>query len=556
MSVPNTDSFKLSDVVDEINAENPTVETLQECFDNSTDVKFDPLYKLYKDRLSNFRNYNNPKTVTIRPYLSYTKHKSIYITGTTWDSVRWCGPSPALFDSGAADKHPVGAEGCGSQVYKIWRGYLAFNLTLLDIASEVTIIEVALHSRKVSSAGSSFYFYAVKTNWGPVLESAEACTSAYPDNNHIYDMLTGTKSSYNQSDSSYVYKLEADSYDISFIQTNCLDRIIYIALINGQYDYLDAVPPVEQFNFDLYKGNNISQALVWNTELRVKYWGFSFLNAYPDPCDKGSSVGTERIFVTANDGNTWSAYVTTGSTWLSITGLSVGTGSYKFEISLTANTGVPRSGVITIYSDAYTSPYLVNVEQESVPTCEGTPDPYQAAYNEGNKQFQVIVYPSTNSWTAILVDTGDGISWISFVGEHEGGGDGNFTVNIDDNDGVARSCDVKLESNAATDYIIDINQDAGGISGGSLDISDVDTTDSLGINVTPNSMNTTSSKKDTGDGTTWFTITLGVTANGDFTLSIEVFGIPPHENKAAQVRIMDDDSSLEELISVNYTYTG
>lgn len=54
MAVPNTNTFSLQDVVDEVN---PTTDDLVDCFADAVASKFDPAYEGSKDRLSNFRNY-------------------------------------------------------------------------------------------------------------------------------------------------------------------------------------------------------------------------------------------------------------------------------------------------------------------------------------------------------------------------------------------------------------------------------------------------------------------------------------------------------------------
>ena len=59
MAVPNTNTFTLQDVVNEIN---PTNDTLTNCFAASIDDGFVSLYKGSKDRLSNFRGYNHSVT--------------------------------------------------------------------------------------------------------------------------------------------------------------------------------------------------------------------------------------------------------------------------------------------------------------------------------------------------------------------------------------------------------------------------------------------------------------------------------------------------------------
>lgn len=65
MSVPNTTTFTLQDVVDEINAAG--VDSLTECFSAANNAGFDPLYEGSKDNLLNFRNYNNNPGVPVIP---------------------------------------------------------------------------------------------------------------------------------------------------------------------------------------------------------------------------------------------------------------------------------------------------------------------------------------------------------------------------------------------------------------------------------------------------------------------------------------------------------
>lgn len=56
MAVPNTNTFSLQDVVDEVN---PTTDDLVDCFAYAVASKFDSTYEGSKDRLSNFRNYDS-----------------------------------------------------------------------------------------------------------------------------------------------------------------------------------------------------------------------------------------------------------------------------------------------------------------------------------------------------------------------------------------------------------------------------------------------------------------------------------------------------------------
>jgi hypothetical protein len=56
MAVPDTTTFSLQDVVDEIN---PTTDDLQDCVNDAVSAKYDSNYIGDRDRLSNFRNYGS-----------------------------------------------------------------------------------------------------------------------------------------------------------------------------------------------------------------------------------------------------------------------------------------------------------------------------------------------------------------------------------------------------------------------------------------------------------------------------------------------------------------
>lgn len=55
MAIPDTDTFTLQDVVNEIN---PTTDDLVDCFADAVSNKFDSGHEGDKDRLLNFRNYD------------------------------------------------------------------------------------------------------------------------------------------------------------------------------------------------------------------------------------------------------------------------------------------------------------------------------------------------------------------------------------------------------------------------------------------------------------------------------------------------------------------
>lgn len=61
MAVPDTTTFTLQDVVDEIN---PTTNDLVSCFTDANAANFDPTYEGSKNSLLNFRNYQDVIIIT------------------------------------------------------------------------------------------------------------------------------------------------------------------------------------------------------------------------------------------------------------------------------------------------------------------------------------------------------------------------------------------------------------------------------------------------------------------------------------------------------------
>tara|TARA_R110000796_G_scaffold181330_3_gene297954 strand:- start:3074 stop:3493 length:420 start_codon:yes stop_codon:yes gene_type:complete len=62
MSIPNTTTFTLQNVVDEIG---PTTDDLVDCFADAISAAFDPAYAGSKDELLNFRNYGSPNLIAV-----------------------------------------------------------------------------------------------------------------------------------------------------------------------------------------------------------------------------------------------------------------------------------------------------------------------------------------------------------------------------------------------------------------------------------------------------------------------------------------------------------
>mgnify|MGYP003660267232 FL=1 len=100
MAVPNTTTFTMDDVFDEVGYLD-----LVTCFSNSVDSYFNPSYKGSKDRLSNFRDYK--VTVTLTSFLSSTGNASQSTACSYIDSETYyhdgSGSTPAVGDNVYSD---------------------------------------------------------------------------------------------------------------------------------------------------------------------------------------------------------------------------------------------------------------------------------------------------------------------------------------------------------------------------------------------------------------------------------------------------------------------
>lgn len=552
MSVPDTNTFTLQDVVNELI---PFVDTLVGCFAVAIDGEFDPAYKGSKDRQSNFRNYGlGLKWIHLEPYPGCdTGHvwRNANITNPpAGDQAAWDSVHDALTGYGVVTntdnliRAAKRGKGGGSYDMFISRTLMSFDMRL--VPSSLSILAIKIVSRCTSRQGIDIIggFY--------VWYDCTIVTDDYdPAGKFLYPLATKNNEDWIQGDASTVKDIgSANSTEISNI--NSRKEELFGVMIAHYKDYEDSLPQADHYVWIWRDGTEIGD-YIWKPQLRLQYLGVHILDISVTLWKPGVDADGMGLYLVASEGNNWSTLVSSGDTWLIVGVPTTGNGTRWVSIHVTANTGAPRDGSVTFESSS--ADKVLMVSQAGVPECYGTPDPYAAPYRDQDQFIQVIVYPSTNNWVASFVDTGDGIGWIHFVGGNTGMGDGDFTINVDDNDGVARSCDIKLDSDLAADYFVDVDQDPGGITGGALAIDNQsNSSDSININVTPDTMRTTSIKVDTGDGTTWFTITLGGTGIGDFTLEVELTGTPPTSNKSAQVRIDDNASGIHELVSVNYTY--
>jgi len=152
----------------------------------------------------------------------------------------------------------------------------------------------------------------------------------------------------------------------------------------------------------------------------------------------GDSAGTAQFAVFNTEDYTtmvWTAVVTQGSEWLTISGNA--TGIYNNGVitaSFSENTtGVTRIGTITITApDADGSPKNVTVTQAAVgqPILAVKPDSQEVADTGGIVYFTVS---NTNVGTTMNWSATASIDWLHITGGSSGINDGTITVNVDPN---------------------------------------------------------------------------------------------------------------------------
>tara|TARA_B110000090_G_scaffold196781_1_gene234071 strand:- start:31 stop:465 length:435 start_codon:yes stop_codon:yes gene_type:complete len=116
MGVPNTTTFELQDVVDEVN---PTTDDLVDCFADAVASKFDSSYEGSKNQLLNFRNYG---AVSNTSFLSGTGQSDFkFVCSQTINTTKYhngSGTTPAAGDT-VYDNNSVAPPTTGNGYYSV-----------------------------------------------------------------------------------------------------------------------------------------------------------------------------------------------------------------------------------------------------------------------------------------------------------------------------------------------------------------------------------------------------------------------------------------------------
>jgi len=180
MSVPNTTTFNLQNVVDTVN---PQTDDLTGCFASSVSSKFDSLYSGSKNSLLNFRNYDSSTPASPTPivgkiwgYNSGTT-KSFTIGQTTDDTILFFS---AAFVAGSGAISESLSDSTGSTWTRRQAGYLTF--WYLEVTSATVNRTLTLTTARTNVVIGAFSLRDAELN------------ATQPTGNFVYNTATTAQS--------------------------------------------------------------------------------------------------------------------------------------------------------------------------------------------------------------------------------------------------------------------------------------------------------------------------------------------------------------------------
>ncbi len=215
----------------------------------------------------------------------------------------------------------------------------------------------------------------------------------------------------------------------------------------------------------------------------------------------GAAAGTGSVGVTASDSVcSWTA--TSNAAWITITGGASGAGSRTVNYSVAANTGIPRTGTITIAGQTYT------VNQASCATLSATS--IAVSVSGGFNSVNVTGNNSSCNWTAT-----SNASWLSIFIGASGAASRAVYFSVAANTGPARSGTLTIAGQTFT-----VNQASACTYSLSANSANVAATASNGsVNVTATN---TSCPWTATSNANWITISAGASGAGSGSVTYAV----------------------------------
>jgi hypothetical protein len=177
-----------------------------------------------------------------------------------------------------------------------------------------------------------------------------------------------------------------------------------------------------------------------------------------------NSEGGNAIFAVSNSGTgnlSWTAAVTSGSSWIRIVSGSNGSNSGNIELRADVNNGQIRTATITVTANggAENQVNLTIVEAAPQPVLEIDPDNQTIGYEGGIISFGITKSGEGSiTWSA---DVTEGADWTHINSGITGNDKGKIVVKVDANPGEPRTSIITVTSSdpKASPRIITINQD-------------------------------------------------------------------------------------------------
>ena len=205
----------------------------------------------------------------------------------------------------------------------------------------------------------------------------------------------------------------------------------------------------------------------------------------------------------------WSA--SANAPWIAITAGASGTGGGTVQFTAAANTGAARSGTITAAGQTFT------VTQDTGCSAVVAPDTITAPRTGGSQNVSVTTAAEC-SWTAV-----SNAAWIAIAGAGGGSGNGTVQLDIQPNDGPARSGTATIAGRT-----VSVNQE----TGCTVSIAPAGRTVPVGgasgsVTVTTRGGCTWTAVSNVA----WITVTKGASGSGDGTVE---FTVEPNATHAAR----------------------
>jgi len=196
-------------------------------------------------------------------------------------------------------------------------------------------------------------------------------------------------------------------------------------------------------------------------DITITQEGAAILSIAPSSRNVDSSSGTTTFSVSNTGSGTmnWSASVTSGTSWLSITDGNSGLGGGTTTVSFSQNnTGSSRTGTIRFTAPcASGSPTDVTVTQVSapVPVLSVTPSTQNVGYSSDTTSFTVSNTGSgTMTWSASVISGSD---WLSITSGSNGTNSGTITAFYSQNTtSSSRTGTIRVTASGATGSPTDV----------------------------------------------------------------------------------------------------